>query len=116
MSVNYTYSDYNSEDEIEFYATEKTSTDGSRGRLIKLEIDRDSKVIYIPNIFLDPSLQKHGFGKQIIKEIHSIAAKHDYSLLLVHLVSSFYNSLVKRGAQVIDLDTLQITSATKLSN
>lgn len=117
MSVDYTYREYNSDDEIVFYATKKTAANSNSGKFIRLVINRESKSIDIPNILIDPSLKHNGFGKQIIKEIFVIAARHNYRLFLVQMVSSFYNRMVKRGAKVIEFEEIvEITATTSLED
>jgi hypothetical protein len=115
MSQNHLYSDHNSEEVVEFYFINKTEDHNSRGTLVKLIIDRQSKNIEISNIFIEHSLKHNGFGKQIIKEIFHIAVKHGYRLFLVQMVESFYNRMLKRGATVIEFeDVVEITEKTNL--
>ncbi|MBL7869823.1 MAG: hypothetical protein JNM71_17570 [Flavobacterium lindanitolerans] len=115
MLDNHTYSDYNSEDAVEFYFNDKTVSDNSRGTLIRLVINRDSKNIEISNIFIEYSLKCNGFGKKIILEIFKIACKHNYRLFLVQMVPSFYDKMIKRGAKDIAFeDVVEITATTVL--
>lgn len=115
MSENHSYSDYNSEDSVEFYFTDKTATNNSRGTLIRLVINRQSKNIEISNIFIEQRLKHNGFGKQIIKKIFEVALKHDYRLFLVQMVPSFYERMIKRGAKNIAFeDIVEITESTAL--
>jgi N-acetylglutamate synthase-like GNAT family acetyltransferase len=117
MSKNYTYSEYNAQDEIDFYTQEKTSATDSRGRFIRLVINRESKNIEISNILIDPSLQHNGFGKKIIREIFIIASKHNYRLFLVQMVPGFYKRMVNRGAEIIEFEEIvEITAATSLED
>jgi len=115
MSENHTYSDYNSEDTVEFYFSDKTESNNNRGTLIRLVINRDSKNIEISNIFIEYSLKHNGFGKKIIQEIFNIATKHNYRLFLVQMVPGFYDKMIKRGAKDIEFeDTVEITATTVL--
>lgn len=115
MSENYNYSDYNSEDTIEFYFIDKVASNNSRGALIRLVINRDSRNIEISNIFIEYSLKYNGFGKKIIQEIFNIATKHNYELFLVQMVPAFYYKMIKRGAKDIAFeDIVQITATTVL--
>ncbi len=115
MSENHSYSDYNSENIIEFYSTDTTMSNRSRGTLIRLVINIDSKNIEISNILIEHSLKHNGFGKQIIKEIFKIATKHNYRLFLVQMVHGFYHRMIKRGAKDIAFgDMVEITAATSL--
>ena len=115
MSQNHLYSDYSSEDVVEFYFSDKSAGSNSRGILVRLIINRQSKNIEISNIFIEYSLKQNGFGKGIIKEIFNIAVKHNYRLFLVQMVESFYNRMLKRGATVIAFeDIVEITEKTDL--
>ena len=83
--------------------------------LITLHIDRDQETISISNILIPDSLRFKGYGKEIINEIYKIASKHKYRVLLVQMVDSFYNRMVKRGAKIIlTYDVIEITEDTKL--
>lgn len=89
----------------------------SRTRVLKVVINHDNKQICIPNIFMPEFMRQFGLGKQIIAMILDIAESHGYHLLIVDLVPSFYNRLVKRGAVVIeDGDIVLITRETDLSH
>ena len=115
MSQNHSYSDYNSENIIEFYSTDTTTSDSSRDTLIRLVINRQSKNIEISNILIQHSLKHNGFGKQIIKEIFKIATKHNYRLFLVQMVPGFYHRMINRGANDIAFeDKVEITATTSL--
>jgi len=115
MSQNLLYSDYNSEDAVEFYFSDKKVATSSRGTLVRLTINRQSKNIEISNIFIEHSLKHNGFGKGIIKEIFRIAVKHGYRLFLVQMVESFYKRMLKRGATDIAFeDIVEITEKTDL--
>ena len=115
MSQNHSYNDYNSENTVEFYSTDTSTSNRSRGILIRLVINRQSKNIEISNILIEQSLKYNGFGKKIIKEIYKIATKHNYRLFLVQMVPSFYQRMIKRGANVIAFeDIVEITATTSL--
>ncbi len=84
--------------------------------VIKIGISRDFKRIDIPNIMIPPELKHNGYGKSILKEVFIIAKKHNYKLYLVQMVESFYNRMVKRGAEIIEpYDVVEITINTNLN-
>lgn len=115
MSRDYDYSDYNAENRIEFYFSERKAKGNTRSVLLRLVINRDSKNIEISNIFIDKSLEHNGFGKKIIKEIFEIAEKHKYRLFLVLMMPGFYHRMITRGAVDIEFENIiEITSATNL--
>lgn len=81
---------------------------------LRLLINRDDKSIIIPKIMVSVSKYR-GYGKEVLSGIYEIASKHLYKVLLVEMVESFYDKMVKRGAQVIyPYDVVEITSETRL--
>ncbi len=90
------------------------------------ESARDVKIIVasisnsevnISNIFIPFSMKWQNIGKDLISIIYKTVKKYNYNLFIVDFSSqTFYASLVKRGAEVIeDNNIVQITDDTDLS-
>lgn len=82
--------------------------------IIKLYIDPKQKVIGITNILNIRELAHQGLGKRFIKEIYEFGKKYNYRTFGVDLVRSFYRRLKRRGARVVDIETVEITDETDL--
>ena len=90
------------------------------------ESARDAKIIVvsisgrevnISNILIPISMKWNNIGKDLISIIYKVVKKYNYKLFIVEFSNlSFYDSLVKRGAVVIEKDNIvQITDNTDLS-
>jgi len=113
---DYDYSNSNYDGCIEIYRTSKEEKK-ERSILIRIVIDRDSKITSIPNIMIPFELNHYGIGKKIMFEIFKVIQKHNYKLYLVQMVESFYNRMVKRGAEIIvPYDVVEITKKTDLNS
>ncbi|NQY31438.1 MAG: hypothetical protein HRT69_18475 [Flavobacteriaceae bacterium] len=115
LTKDYDYSNSNYNDYIEIQGISKDEKK-QLSFVIKIVISRDFDKVDIPNIIIPRELKHNGYGKSILKEIFSVTQKHNYSLYLVQMVESFYERMVKRGAEIIEqLDVVQITKKTNLS-
>lgn len=94
-----------------------TDTNNKTVFRIILNIDNiEPKEVQIPIIILLDKLRHNGIGKQIIYLIYNICKEYGYRLFIVDLVPSFYQSLVNRGAKIIELyDAVEITDGTRLT-
>ncbi|MBN2722281.1 MAG: hypothetical protein JXQ77_05630 [Campylobacterales bacterium] len=81
--------------------------------MLRLLIFGDNE-IQIPNIFLPYPLRGKGLGMRILSIIYELAKEHNYVMLITDMTQSFYNKMLLRGAAHIDIETVQITSKTKL--
>lgn len=79
--------------------------------LFRSVIDRDKKIVSVTNIFV--YIQHCGYGKQLLKSIYSFCKLLGYRLLLTEVVLPFYQSMVKRGATIIEYGNIvEITDKT----
>ena len=85
------------------------------GSLIRLLPYREDNIVYLPNIMIPFELKHQGLGKLLIKQIFEICESLKYRLILTDVVDSFSESLKKRNAKFLNLDTIEITNATNLS-
>jgi hypothetical protein len=116
LTKDYDYSNSNYDGCIEIYGTTKDKKK-ERSILIRIVINREAKIISIPNIMIPFELKHNGFGKKIMLEIFKVVQKHSYKLYLIQMVESFYNRMVKRGAEIImPLDVVEITKNTDLNS
>jgi hypothetical protein len=110
------YSVTNENNIIEINGKSK-KTDNSNFILIKVGINHNHREVYIPNIFLPLNLRKKNIGLKMISTVFNCAKKHNYDLALVDMTDSFYERMLKRGAQKCNLhDALQITDETDLTS
>ena len=115
LTEGYEYSSSYYDECIEIYWTSKVEK-SERVRLVRIVLNRASKRIDIPNIFIPPDLKYNGFGKSVLLEVFKAAQKHNYKLYLVQMVEGFYNRMVQRGAEiVVPHDVVEITKGTNLS-
>ncbi len=84
--------------------------------VIRLVIDRNEKIVYLPNIMLPfDKLRHRGLGLKLISDIYSASKRLGFRLYLSMMVESFYNRMVARGATVIiEQDVVEITDDTFL--
>jgi hypothetical protein len=87
----------------------------SPGMALRVYFLHNSKQVQIPNIMLPYILRHKGIGLHIISLIHDTCKAFGYRLFIVQMVDSFYNRLLKRGAEKIDDDSVEITDKTKLN-
>jgi hypothetical protein len=114
LTEEYEYSSSNYDDCIEIYQISKDEKK-ERSIIIRIVLNRDNKRIDIPTIIIPKNFRHNGFGKKILKQIYKIAQYHNFQLFLVQMVESFYDRMVKRGAQIIvPLDVVEITNNTNL--
>lgn len=83
-------------------------------KVLRAEFLHDDKQVYITNIFMPESMTQERLGKRVIRAMYEACAKHDYHLLLVDMVPSFYRRMLERGAHRIDGDSVQILAKTNL--
>jgi len=74
----------------------------------------DCREVQIPNILMPTAMKHQRLGKRLIKALFNAAQANGYQLLVVDLVPSFFDRLVKRGAQQVDHETVLITADTDL--
>jgi hypothetical protein len=101
----------------EKYKTEIKSLEDcfkSPGMVLKIYFLHNSKEVKIPNIMIPYTLRHKGIGKHIISVIYGACKIFGYRLFIVQMVDSFYNRLLKRGAIMIDEDSVEITDDAKL--
>jgi len=81
--------------------------------MFRAVVDRDNKIVSATNIHV---YKRHlGYGKKLLKLIYTSCKKLDYRLFHTEMVYSFYMSMVKRGATVIEIeDVVEITDETNL--
>jgi predicted acetyltransferase len=94
---------------------QRTDDLNERTLVLRILINHAAKQIGIPNIFIPADLQHNGYGKKVIATVYAVAVQHGYEVFIIDLVQSFFKRLVNRGAEVIDDETVRITSATRLS-
>jgi hypothetical protein len=83
-------------------------------KVLRAEFLHDAKQVYITNIFMPETMTHERLGKRVIKAMYEASAKHDYHLLLVDMVPSFYRRMLERSALRIDGDSVQILAKTNL--
>ena len=83
--------------------------------LIRLLLFREDRIIKLTNVMTPRQHRHKGLGKQLIAEIFEICQRFNYRLILVDVVDSFSESLMKRNATFLDYDTIEITSETILN-
>jgi len=101
----------------EKYETEKKPIEDyfkNPGMVLRIYFLHNSKQIQIPNIMIPYALRHKGIGKHIISLIYDVCNTFGYRLFIVQMVDGFYNRLLKRGAMMIDEDSVEITDDTKL--
>jgi len=81
--------------------------------MFRAVVDRENKIVSATNIHV---YKRHlGYGKKLLKSIYTACKKLGYRLFLTEMVYSFYISMVKRGANVIEIeDVVEITDKTHL--
>ena len=99
---------------LEMYG-EKTTKKGKTSLRLRIFFLHESKQAQIPNISVPYFLKHQGIGKKMISLVYSACKHFDYRLFIVDLVESFYKKLLKRGANKVDLDTVEITEDTNLN-
>lgn len=83
--------------------------------VLMLHFNHRSRQMKIPNIMMPRNMIHQRLGKRTIGELYKVAEAFDYELIVTDLVDSFYDRLVRRGAEVVDEHTLKITSATNMT-
>ena len=81
--------------------------------MFRAVVDRENKIVSVTNIHVYK--RNLGYGKKLLKSIYIACKKLGYRLFLTEMVYSFYMSMVKRGANVIEIeDVVEITDKTHL--
>lgn len=81
--------------------------------MFRAVIDRDNIIVSVTNIFV--YIQHCGYGKQLLKSIYSFCKKLGYRMLLTEVVLPFYQSMVDRGATIVESGNIvEITDKTNL--
>lgn len=83
--------------------------------VLRLLFDHLSRQIKVTNIIMPESMKHQRLGKRVIGQLYSVAEAYDYEMLVVDMVESFFDRLVRRGAVVIDDETVKITAQTNLA-
>ena len=83
--------------------------------VLRVHFDHLSRQIKVPNILMPLGMQHQRLGKRVLGELYKVAEAHDYELLVVDLVASFFDRLVCRGAVIVDDHTVKITAQTNLT-
>jgi hypothetical protein len=106
--------EYFTHDGIEFYIYDKSIEDDSTS-IIRVLIYHHTKQVLIPTIFIPKNIHHRGIGKYMIKIIYEVSKQFNYEVLVVDLVDSFRDKLLRRGAlQTSEYDTLKINENTNL--
>ena len=85
-----------------------------RTRVLVLHFLHGCKQMQIPTIMMPHSMVHERLGKRTIQALYQVAEAHGYKLLVINMVQSFFERLVKRGAQEVDPDSVLITANTDL--
>ncbi|HDS1721629.1 hypothetical protein NPS53_08965 [Pseudomonas putida] len=59
--------------------------------VLRVHFDHLSRQIKVPNILMPQSMQHQRLGKRVLGELYKVAEAHDYELLVVDLVASFFD-------------------------
>lgn len=102
------------EDQFGDYIEVRIKEEQGNGSMIRVNILEEGKQVHIPNILITGNLRGEGVGKKLIKLIYAVCKELGYDLFIVDMVNSFFNSLRRRGAYVIDRETVKITEETRL--
>lgn len=106
--------EYFTRDGIVFYIYDKSIQNDSTC-ILRVLVYHQTKQVLIPTIFLPTKIKHRGIGKYMIKIIYEVSKMFNYEVLVVDLVDSFRDKLLKRGAsETSDYDVLKITNSTKL--
>lgn len=92
----------------------QTADSDALTKVLRAEFLHDDKQVYVTNIFMPESMTRERLGKRVIKAMYEACAKHDYHLLIIDMVPSFYHRMLERGAHRIDGDSVQILAKTNL--
>lgn len=82
--------------------------------VLRLHFDHLTRRINVTNILMPQGMHHQRLGKRVLGQLFSVAVAHDYELLVVELVESFFDRLVRRGATPFDEHSVQITAQTNL--
>jgi hypothetical protein len=85
-----------------------------RTNVLVLHFLHRCKQMQIPTIMMPQSMAHERLGKRTIHALFQVAESCGYQLLVVNMVQSFYERLLKRGAQPADLESVFITANTDL--
>jgi len=85
-----------------------------RTKVLNAVFLHDAKQVFITNIFMPASMMHERLGKRVIRAMFEACTPHQYHLLLVDMVPSFYRRMIARGAYPIDEDSVQILAKTNL--
>lgn len=86
----------------------------SRTIILHLLFLHEARQMHISNIMMPEPMKWARLGKRTIKAIFDVAEATGYQLLIVDMVNSFYERMLKRKAQPIDHDPVLITRETDL--
>lgn len=106
--------EYTTHDGIEFLLHDR-AIENKTTRIIRVLVYHQTKQVLIPTIFLPKEIHHKGIGKYMIKTIYEVSKLFNYEVLIVDLVDSFREKLLKRGALSTNIyDALKIVDNTKL--
>lgn len=83
--------------------------------LIRLLPYREEKLVKLTNIMIPVELKHKGLGKLLIKQVFEVCQRFNYRLVLFDVMDKFAESLRKRNAKFLDVDTIEITNETILT-
>jgi len=83
--------------------------------VLRVHFDHRSRQLKVTNILMPQGMQHQRLGKRTLGELYKVAEAHDYELLVVDMVASFYDRLVCRGAVVVDDHSVKITAQMNFS-
>lgn len=83
--------------------------------LINLVIIESYNEIHIDSLLCTGIFKEQGMAKQLIQLIYKKGKEYDYETLLVNLSPSFFNSMRRRKAKVINKQCVKITDETDLT-
>ena len=91
--------------------------DHGKTLVLKVLFSHEKHLAAIPNIFMPEFMKRKGLGKQLIAIIHQALKQYRYQLLIIDLVPSFYEKLVRRGAVICEEgESVLITDETHLGS
>ena len=64
--------------------------------VLRVHFDHRSRQLKVTNILMPQGMQHQRLGKRTLGELYKVAEAHDYELLVVDMVASFYDRLVCR--------------------
>lgn len=96
---------------------EAPNSSAQRGIFVIKTIVLDNyKEIHITNLLCNGIFRGKGMAKKLIKLIYDMGKEYNYDTYLVNMVNSFFNSMRRRKAEIINKEILKITDETDLTS